>query len=227
MVLKNHMLILFVMVLIFLSACTSPGNEQTIGATEIAKIEPILEATEIAEAEPVLEATSKASESPEIQTSHPAEEDMSRPEWLVHPLTEVTTGDEFTINSFAGKVVLVETMAIWCSSCKRQQQELIKLHELLGERDDFVSIGLAIDTNEVASDLQKYVADNHFDWLYAISPVPVSREIGNLYGNQFLNPPSTPMLLIDKHGEVHPLRFGIKLAAELQELLEPFLKDGL
>jgi hypothetical protein len=48
-----------------------------------------------------------------------------------------------------------------------------------------------------------------------------------LYGDQFLNPPSTPILVIDRHGEAHPMPFGVKSAADLQAFIEPFLKDGM
>ena len=83
--------------------------------------------------------------------------------------------------------------------------------------------------HELATDtasLKDYIQRNGFDWTYAVAPAEVSREIGNLYGNQFLNPPSTPMLIIDKQGQVHPLPFGIKSADELVEFLQPFLDES-
>jgi hypothetical protein len=55
----------------------------------------------------------------------------------------------------------------------------------------------------------------------------IGRELGMLYGNQFLNPPSTPMLIIDSNGEAHPLPFGIKSAEKLLEALQPFLDDSM
>jgi hypothetical protein len=51
--------------------------------------------------------------------------------------------------------------------------------------------------------------------------------LDSLFGNQFLNPPSTPMLIIDRKGGVHPLPFGIKTAEDLQKALEPFLSDSM
>jgi hypothetical protein len=99
------------------------------------------------------------------------------------------------------------------------------LHELIGERDDFVSLGIDIDPNENAEALRAYTEKNGFDWLYTVAPAAVSREIGQLYGDQYLNPPSTPMLIIDRHGEVHLLPFGIKSAENLLESLQPYL-DG-
>lgn len=150
---------------------------------------------------------------------------MESPAWYSTSLTDVTTGESFKINDLKGKVILVETMAIWCSNCKKQQVQLNVLHDLLGERDDFVSIGLDIDMNENAADLKKYVESNGFNWLYAVATTEVIQDISRNYGDQFLNPPSTPMLVIDRHGEAHPLPFGIKSAEELQKFIQPFL-DG-
>jgi hypothetical protein len=55
----------------------------------------------------------------------------------------------------------------------------------------------------------------------------VAREIATLYGDQFINPPSAPMLVIDRQGKAHPLPFGVKDAAALQAALEPFLAEGM
>lgn len=156
-----------------------------------------------------------------------ASEMVALPGFFTISLTDAATNQAFTIQDFKGKVVLVETLAMWCSNCLKQQRQVKALHELLGERDDFVSIGLDIDPNEYLGDLQAYVASNGFDWLYAIAPSEVTREIGQLYGPNFLNPPSTPILIIDRQGEVHPLPFGIKSAQELYDALQPFLNEGM
>lgn len=145
------------------------------------------------------------------------------PDWFSHQFTNINTGETFSIADLKGKVILVETMATWCSNCLRQQKEVKTLHGLIGERDDFVSFGLDIDLYEDADKLKEYVDRQGFDWTYAISNDLVAREIGNLYGSQFLNPPSTPMLIIDRDGNVHQLPFGIKSAAELQAAVQPFL----
>lgn len=152
---------------------------------------------------------------------------MESPAWYSIGLTNVRTGETFTIQDLKGKVVLVETMAVWCSNCLRQQGQVKELHGLLGERDDFVSIGLDIDPNEDASKLKDFVDAQGFDWLYAVSPVDVSRDLSSLYGDQFLNPPSTPMLAIDRHGVVHPLPFGIKSAEDLLNFIQPFLDESM
>jgi thiol-disulfide isomerase/thioredoxin len=151
---------------------------------------------------------------------------MEPPAWFQVSLTNVHDGSAFTINDFAGKVVLVETMAVWCPTCKRQQEQITSLHSEMGMNSDVVTISLDIDPNENAAMLQTYAADNGFDWIYAVAPKDVARDIGNLYGAQFLNPPSTPMLIIDRHGEAHPLPFGVKSADDLMKAIESYL-DGM
>jgi cytochrome oxidase Cu insertion factor (SCO1/SenC/PrrC family) len=152
---------------------------------------------------------------------------MESPAWFSVSLTDVNSGETFTINDLKGKVILVETMAVWCSNCLKQQMQVKALHQTLGERDDFVSIGIDIDSNEDSAKLKGFVDANGFDWKYVVSPAEVSRDISSLYGGQFLNPPSTPMLIIDRHGNVHPLPFGIKSADDLLQALQPFLDEAI
>jgi len=157
----------------------------------------------------------------------PADTMMESPAWYSVSLTDVNTGESFTINDLKGKVILVETLAVWCTNCFKQQTQVKALHESLGMRDDFVSLGLDIDANEDAAKLQGFVQQNGFDWMYAVAPAEVSREFSSLYGGQFLNPPSTPMLIIDRHGQAHPLPFGIKSADDLMQALQPFLDEAM
>jgi len=143
-------------------------------------------------------------------------------DWLGTPLTDVRTGQSFKLSDFSGKVVLVETMAVWCPSCFAQQQQIQSLHHMMGQSDHLVSVSLDIDPNETADILGKYVKANTFDWAYAIAPADLSREIGQTYGNQFLDPPSTPILIIDIHGVAHPLPFGIKSADDLMKAFQQY-----
>lgn len=147
--------------------------------------------------------------------------------WYSISLNDARTGQAFSIESLKGKVILVETMAVWCSNCLKQQGEVKALHENLGQRDDFVSIGLDIDPNENEAQLKDYVEAKGFNWLYAVSPADVSREIASLHGDQFLNPPSTPILVIDRHGIAHPMPFGFKSADDLLKFIQPFLDESM
>ena len=152
---------------------------------------------------------------------------MELPDWFSADLLNAKTGETFKVSDFQGKTVLVETMAIWCSNCLKQQQELKAWYESMESNDDLVVLVLDIDTNDSPDKLKDYTDKHGFPWHYAVASVDVAREIGALYGDQFLNPPSTPMLIIDSHGDTHPLPFGHKSAADLTEALTPFLADSM
>ncbi len=163
-----------------------------------------------------------ATQSPTLQETNPA-----APAWFGYVFTDAASGTKFSMDDFKGKVVLVETLAMWCTNCHAQQQQVLALHSLLGAHANFISVGIDIDTNEKLNDLKSYVASNGFNWTYSIASPGVAREIGQLYGSEFLNPPSTPMLIIDAQGVAHPLPFGIKSAENLQKALAPYLGTGM
>jgi cytochrome oxidase Cu insertion factor (SCO1/SenC/PrrC family) len=149
---------------------------------------------------------------------------VSTPEWFDMELTDAQTGESFTMNDFAGKVVLVEAMAIWCPNCAVQANEVRNLHKLLGDPEDLVSVSLDVDYNEDQPSLKEYASGFGFDWRFAVAPIEVARALGNLYSAQYLNPPLSPMLIIDREGNVHELEYGLKDAETLQKSVEPFLE---
>ena len=152
---------------------------------------------------------------------------MKTPTWFGILLTDVRTGQAFSISGFKGKVLLVEMMANLCSNCLQQQGQVKALRAQLGARDDFVSIVLDIDPNENTTTLKTYVENKGLDWLYAVPSTDVSREIASLHGNQFLNPPSTPIVVIDRHRGANSLPFGIKSADDLMQAIQPFPDESM
>ena len=148
---------------------------------------------------------------------------MSVPAWFGVELTDVNSGHTFKVSDFKGQVVLVETMAVWCATCLSQQEQIQALHTALGKQDGLVSLSIDIDPNEDTGILKTHAQGHGFDWLFAVAPREVAHEIGQLYGDQFLNPPSAPMFIIDRQGQAHPLPFGVKSASALQEALSPYL----
>lgn len=202
-------LIIFVLAVVLLSACAPALSEPA--ASEV-------------NTQPDIEEPS--------EQELPAEQDQGEnqphllPDWYSNELTDVNTGMVFRVADFQGKVILVETMAIWCPKCLTQQKEVDRLHDILNDRDDFVSLGINTDPNEDLPQLSAYVKNNGFDWLYVVASDDLINEISELYGSQYLNPPSTPMLIIDRQGEAHLLPFGIKSAEELQSLLQPFFDEA-
>jgi peroxiredoxin len=159
-----------------------------------------------------------------LSASNPTPEPVSEtPEWFDIELTDVQTGETFTMNDYAGKVVLVETMAMWCPNCLFQANEVRKLRKSLDNPDDLISVSLDVDLHEDGASLKDYAMEYGFEWHFAIAPLEVARALGNLYNAEYLNPPLSPMLIIDRNGEVHQLEYGQKSAASLQKSVEPFL----
>ena len=94
------------------------------------------------------EKTSVGTVPTESESEQPAQSEPSFPLWYSTSLTDVNTGEIFTVEENIGKVILAETLATWCSNCYKQQTEVARFHNLLGERDDFISLGIDIDPNE-------------------------------------------------------------------------------
>ena len=229
MKIRNTLLSIVLLMAVLLTACGGAVAPDVImdekeGMTE----EPMMEEShDNAIVEPTHDAMMDDAMSTPDTTMNEITDMKESPTWFGASLTDARTGQTFRINDFQGKVVLVETMAIWCTNCLKQQGQVKALHEQLGARDDFISIGLDIDPNENTEALKKYVESKGFDWWYAVPSADTSREIASLYGDQFLNPPSTPIVVIDRHGEAHPLPFGIKSADDLMQAIQPFIDESM
>jgi thiol-disulfide isomerase/thioredoxin len=145
------------------------------------------------------------------------------PAWFGMQMTDVQTRQNFTINDFAGKVILIEAMAEWCPNCRAQENEVKKAHIALGNPPDLISISLDTDFHEDAESLNKYAKTYGYDWRFAVAPLEVMRALGNLYSAEYLNPPLAPMLLIDRQGRAYGLPYGIKNADALARTIQPYL----
>ena len=156
-------------------------------------------------------------------TDNPTSTTATRPDWFAIKLTDVRTGATFTMNDFAGKVVLIEMMAMWCPTCLFQANEVRKLHKLLGNPDDLVSVSLDVDLHEDKVTLGEYVQEYNFEWPFAIAPLEMQRAHANLYSPEYHNPPLSPMLLIDRAGNVHQLKYELKDAETLKKYVQPYL----
>jgi thiol-disulfide isomerase/thioredoxin len=130
---------------------------------------------------------------------------------LVYELTDVSTGETFTLAELAAdRPVLVETMAIWCTTCRAQQREVVAAHA----QADFHSVGIDVDPNERAEDLAAYADAEGFDWRFAVADAGLVRLLTDRYGIGVTNPPSTPTFVISTDGTMRALEFGRVRSAE-------------
>jgi thiol-disulfide isomerase/thioredoxin len=145
------------------------------------------------------------------ETNEPAADPL-----LAVELVDVRSGETFTLAELAADMpVLLETMAIWCTTCLSQQREVVRAHDL----GDFHSVGIDVDPNERAPDLAAYADREGFDWRFAVADRELAGLLTERFGFEVTNPPSTPTFVISD-GTIRALEFGHVRSAEelIQEL---------
>lgn len=139
--------------------------------------------------------------------------------WATAEVTDVATGETFRIADLAGRPIILETMAIWCSSCFAQQGTV---YEVLAERPagavEYILVD--IDPNESAADLAAYRERHGFTGRYVVASSELARAIVAEFGDRMLSAPSTPLVMIGTDGTVTLTPFGKKSADDLRTLLD-------
>ena len=153
---------------------------------------------------------------PSASRAEPADGGGSPPAegWRTAELRDVRSGEALRINDLVGRLVVVEPMAIWCTNCRIQQNEVREALARL-ESEDIVYIGLDVDPNETQPDLARYADERGYTWHFAVAARELARSLAEAFGDQVLSPPSTPMIVIAPDGQAE-VTFGIDSAAELE-----------
>jgi thiol-disulfide isomerase/thioredoxin len=131
---------------------------------------------------------------------------------LTAELVDVRTGESFTLATLAAsEPVLLETMAIWCTTCLHQQREVVQAHAVA----DFISVGIDVDPNERAADLAAYAEREGFDWRFVMADTALVALLTDRFGFGVTHPPSTPTFVVTADG-IRALEFGhVRSATEL------------
>ena len=85
--------------------------------------------------------------------------------WKNAPLIDANTGKNFTLGQFAGKVVVLQFMAVYCQYCLAEAQQLVRVQQSFasnGHAAQVVVVSVDVDPNENLPQLQSYVSQNHF-----------------------------------------------------------------
>lgn len=139
--------------------------------------------------------------------------------WQTIPLTNVNTGEIFTIADFQGKTVILETMAVWCPLCKQQQEQVKRALDNL-DPEQVVAVALDVDPAETADFLQSFAQKEGYTWYYAITQADLSSQLTQEFGDQILSPTSTPIIIIYPDGSHELMPFGVKSWDRLVALVE-------
>ena len=194
-----------------LAACSGPGgalpSESTLAGTTGAPTAPAPSA--LASGPP------SASDDPEAIAAGV----VLTQAWATEALTDVRTGESFRIADLVAddRVVFIETMAIWCSSCRTQQRDVVKALAAL-DPGRVTWIGVDVDASEKAGDLANYSLKLGFDWPYVVASTDLARALAAEFGDQVLSPPSTPIIVVGTDGTVTLTEFGHKSVDRILEL---------
>lgn len=135
--------------------------------------------------------------------------------WRSTSLTDVRTDETFTIADLEPPVLL-ETFAVWCSTCLAQQRAI----RTLRERDVAVTpVTLNVDPNEDAGRVRSHLEKHGFDWRYAISPPAVTDSLVAQFGSSMTVPPRAPVVVVCED-EATRLGDGVKSADRLASAID-------
>ena len=134
--------------------------------------------------------------------------------WRTAELRDVRSGETLRLTDLAGRLVVIEPMAIWCSTCRAQQNDVrAALASMNGA--DIVYVSLDVDPNETGPDLARYADEHAYPWHFAVASRDLARALAEAFGDQVLSPPSTPKIVIAPDGQAE-VSFGVKSAADLE-----------
>lgn len=128
--------------------------------------------------------------------------------------TNVSNNKEFKIADFLGKPILLESFAVWCPTCLKQQKEMRQLK--IDEGDSIIHISLDTDPNEDAELVKKHIVKNNLNWLFAVSPASATKALIDEFGLDFVNAPAAPVVLICPNGDANFLKRGVKTSSEIK-----------
>lgn len=141
--------------------------------------------------------------------------------WLDIELTDVDTGEAFTLASLKGNVVAIEPFAVWCTNCHVQQDNVRAVYDEL-EADGVKFVSLGVEPNESPDRISDYRERRDYGWTFAQSPIELSRAMADIFGPQILAVPSTPLIIIDEAGDVVFQDFGFHGPDALRDIFGEF-----
>ena len=192
-------MILLIIIVLFLVGCTSV---ETDSGKEI-------ETEEMSEKEMENIAMEKQEQLEEALENVGACDD-----WKCEDLVDVLTGETYQIKDFEGKIILVESFAVWCPTCLKQQ---LKMKELLeSDGDNIVHISFDTDPNEEPSLVKEHAEKNGLNWKFSVSPIEITKKMIDEFGIGVVNAPSAPVILVCEDQSTRLLEKGVKSAEELK-----------
>lgn len=134
--------------------------------------------------------------------------------WRNYELVDVNECEKYSISELE-KPLLVETFAVWCSICLKQQNNVKEFHK----NSEVKSVALDIDPNEDAEKVRSHTERHGFEWRYSVAPAQMTQDMVDKFGGAIRIPPRAPMVLVCEEG-ARKLPDGVKPVSKLEEEVE-------
>ena len=132
---------------------------------------------------------------------------------LTTPLKDPEGGSK-AIESWRGKVLVINFWATWCVPCRREIPEFVKMQERHGARG-LQFVGIAFDQPQPVADFARELQINYPLLMGGLDTMALMRESGNKAGVL----PYT--LILDRQGRVAKTHRGTLTEAALEPIVTP------
>ncbi|MDR2855560.1 MAG: redoxin domain-containing protein [Methanomicrobiales archaeon] len=119
-----------------------------------------------------------------ISTEKTAQVDQTLHEWMDTEMTDVVTGDSFTLRELTkdGVPIVVHLYATWCPYCNMQLTESTTFLANYPEKAHLVVID--IDASETPEKIANHVKDKKYGGTFATAEVPIMQGLMELFGQE-------------------------------------------
>jgi len=132
-------------------------------------------------------------------------------------LQNVITNEIFTIDSFKGQRIIVESYSDNCNTCGEQK---LKLQSFIDENNEsFTHISLNTDRNAVKENMIKSMEQFHYDWTFVLSSKELRDAVVKEFGKRVVRYDLAPLLLVCEDQSAYLLEGGLKGPFQLKEAL--------
>ena len=125
-------------------------------------------------------------------------------------------GNNFSLSSLRGKVVLLNFMGTWCAACVWEMGDFIDLYNL-HSREELTFLSVAIESNGKVQDVIDFKSEYCADWTFILD----DGDISSSFKVELL--PTT--FVIDKFGNIMYSQVGLINSTQLSRVFDDIIRS--